>query len=93
MEQGCILEIRSQVGGLPWGMFCLSRFQNSPFLLLFLKLAFFDENMCTTFSPRLVCLRILIILQDDSLESVVDACLFSIHLPELEKLFNSVKSI
>ncbi len=28
MEQGCILEICSQVGGLPWSTFHLSRFQN-----------------------------------------------------------------
>ncbi len=46
------------------------------FRAIFLKLAFFDENMYSTFSPRPVCQWILITLQDDSLESVVDACLF-----------------
>ena len=32
--------------------------------------------MSSMFSPQLVSQRILITLQDDSLESVVDACLF-----------------
>ncbi len=78
MEEGCILEICSQVGRWAFlGYLSFVQIPNffSPFLLFFLKLAFLDQNVCTMFSPRPVSLRILITLQDDSLESVVDACL------------------
>ena len=71
MEQRYILEICSQVPFVcPDSKIFLKE------MIIFLKLAISQLWTSSTFFPRPVCLRILITLQDDSLESVVDAHLF-----------------
>ena len=62
-----------------WAFLGYLSFVQIPFfkeMIIFLKLAFWQDFMETMFSPGLVCLRILITLLDDSLESIVDAPIF-----------------